>query len=203
MKIMAENEWDAYADEWDTNEDVHTYSDQAFQSLTEKVLPLVAELSKSKVLDFGSGTGLLTEKLATHCGQVVAVDTSPKMIGLLNKKVIQLRMENVVGLNIDINAETIKNCPDLNSKFDLIVASSVCSFLPDYEATLRDLSTIMNAGAHFVQWDWMADMPVQRIRNAFKASGIAEQYIDQAFAMKSDGASMPVVMGIGKLPRRR
>lgn len=196
---MTASEWDAHATDWDANEDVRVYSEKAFESWKSRVVPLVAELSKSRVLDFGCGTGLLTKKIATHCGHVVAVDTSPKMIEVLNRKVLQMGIENVVGLNIAINAETIRNNPVLANQFDLVVASSVCSFLPDYEATLRELSTILSPGAYFVQWDWMADMPAQRIRSAFKASGIIEQYVDQAFAMTLEGESMPVVMGIGQL----
>ncbi|MFT5501160.1 MAG: 2-polyprenyl-3-methyl-5-hydroxy-6-metoxy-1,4-benzoquinol methylase [Woeseiaceae bacterium] len=196
---MTDNEWDAFAAEWDTNEDAHSYSEKAFESLTNKVLPLLSNLPKSRVLDFGCGTGLLTEKLAAHCGQVVAVDTSATMIEVLKRKVLQAGTENIVGLNIAVDAATTMDNPVLSKKFDLIVASSVCSFLPDYEATLLDLAVIMNTDAYFVQWDWLADMPMPRIRNALKTSGLVEQYVDQVFAMKSNGDSMPVVMGIGKL----
>ncbi|MCH8334286.1 MAG: class I SAM-dependent methyltransferase [Proteobacteria bacterium] len=41
----------------------------------------------------------------------------------------------------------------LTEKFDLVVASSVCSFLPDYNSTLRDLSSALKPGGLFVQWE--------------------------------------------------
>ncbi len=84
---MTENEWDDFATEWDINEDVRKYSEKAFHSWQLKVAPAVLELSDNRVLDFGCGTGLLSEKLAEICGQVVAIDSSPKMIEILNNKI--------------------------------------------------------------------------------------------------------------------
>ena len=195
---MTANEWDNYADDWDSNEDVRIYAQRAFDSWEQKVAPLYPSLSECKVLDFGCGTGLLTEKLATRCGQIVAIDTSEKMIEALRSKLTQLGPDNVVTSKVALNAESIRANPVLLDSFDLIVASSVCSFLPDYESTVRDLSSVMRPGAYFVQWDWMEDMPKERVRNAFAAAGLVNHAVDHAFTMNADGESMPVVMGIGR-----
>ena len=195
---MTENEWDDHASEWDGNEDVRIYAQRAFNSWEQKVAPLYPILPECRVLDFGCGTGLLTEKLATHCGQIVAIDTSEKMIEVLRSKLAQLGTNNVVAANVALNAESIRANPELLDNFDLIVASSVCSFLPNYESTVRDLSSVMRPGACLVQWDWMEDMPKERIQNAYGAAGLANHAINHAFTMTSDGESMPVVMGIGR-----
>jgi len=195
---MTANEWDDYADDWDSNEDVQIYAQRAFDSLEQRVTPLYQSLSECRVLDFGCGTGLLTEKLATRCGQVVAIDTSKKMIEALRSKLTQLGSDNVVASKIALTAESIRANPVLLDSFDLIVASSVCNFLPDYESTVRDLSSVMRPGACFVQWDWMEDMPKARVRNAFDAAGLVNYAVDHAFTMNADGDSMPVVMGIGR-----
>ena len=121
------------------------------------------------------------------------------MIEVLRSKFAQLDIENVIASNITINAESIRANSELLNNFDLIVASSVCSFLPDYVTTLCDLSLVMRPGAFFVQWDWMEDMPEERIRVAFSASGLINHGINQAFTMKQNGESMPVVMGIGRM----
>ena len=196
---MTANEWDDHAGDWDGNEDVRTYATRAFDSWEQKVAPLYASLSECRVLDFGCGTGLLTEKLAARCGQILAIDTSQKMIVVLRSKLALLGTDNVVVSNVAINTESIRANPELLDSFDLVVASSVCSFLPDYEATLRDLSSMMRPGACFVQWDWMEDMPKERIRHAFSASGLIEHAIEHAFTMNANGESMPVVMGIGRM----
>jgi len=195
---MTENEWDDFATEWDVNEDVRQYSEKAFHSWQLKVAPAVLDLSDSRVLDFGCGTGLLAEKLAEKCGQVVAIDSSPKMIEVLNNKIEQSGVANIVASGLTINAAIIRDHPLFAKKFDLIVASSVCSFLPDYKSTISDLSLLLKSNGWFVQWDWISDMPEERIRDAFKTCGLFEQSVEQAFSIDSNGIAAPVVMGIGR-----
>lgn len=195
---MATNEWDEYATGWDVNEAVREYSEKAFNSFGKKVAPALSTMSRIRVLDFGCGTGLLAEKLAEQCGEIVAIDSSPKMVEVLDRKIKQLGATNIVASDVTVSAVTIRSHPLFSRKFDLILASSVCSFLPDYESTLCDLSLLMNPDGWFVQWDWVSDMPVERIRNAFRASGLVEQSIGQAFLMESNGSPAPVVMGIGR-----
>jgi 2-polyprenyl-3-methyl-5-hydroxy-6-metoxy-1,4-benzoquinol methylase len=195
---VAASEWDDYAADWDGNNDVQIYAQNAFASWKEKVAPLYANTSTLKVLDFGCGTGLLTLKLAACCKQVVAVDTSKKMLDVLKRKLAQSNVENIATLAVSIDADAIEANPELLGEFDLVVASSVCSFVPDYPSTLSVLSSIMKPGAFFAQWDWSGDMPEERIRNAFGTSGLTVQNIAQAFSMESDGENMPVIMGIGR-----
>ena len=194
---MSGNEWDDYADDWDGNEDVRLYAECAFSSWEEKVAPLYADMSEIRVLDFGCGTGLLTEKLATCCGQVVAVDTSEKMVAVLSQKLALSNAENIVASHVSIDTEAIRANPELFGEFDLIVASSVCSFLPDYPSTLTVLSSIMKPGAFFVQWDWMAQMPAEKIESAFEAVGLSAYAIEEAFAMEATDQSAQVIIGIG------
>jgi 2-polyprenyl-3-methyl-5-hydroxy-6-metoxy-1,4-benzoquinol methylase len=197
---MAPNEWDDFAAGWDSNEDVRIYAENAFDSWTQKVAPLAPDLSNCRVMDFGCGTGMLTEKLAPLCNHVVAVDTSANMINVLLRKANDSSIDNVTALQIAVNATTIDECEELASMFDLIVASSVCSFLPNYEETLGDLTSVLNPGGYFVQWDWLADMPADRIQSAFKGSGLLTHGIEEAFSMNTEKNSMAVVMGIGRLP---
>jgi 2-polyprenyl-3-methyl-5-hydroxy-6-metoxy-1,4-benzoquinol methylase len=196
--FMTENEWDDFATEWDVDEDVREYAEKAFHSWQLKVAPAFSDLSNSRVLDFGCGTGLLAEKLAAKCGQVVAIDSSPKMIEVLNNKIEQSTVANIVASDLTVNTATIRDHPVFADRFDLIVASSVCSFLPDYKSTLCDLSLLLKPNGWFVQWDWISDMPEERIRDAFKMCGLFEQSIEQSFSMESNGKATPVVMGIGR-----
>jgi SAM-dependent methyltransferase len=44
---------------------------------------------ESRVLDYGAGTGLLTLKLQPYVKSIVAVDTSPNMLGGFKREVIE------------------------------------------------------------------------------------------------------------------
>ncbi len=188
--------WDQYAENWDSNEDVISYSEKAYRALKE-----VVDIEGIYVLDFGCGTGLLAEKLATKSKKVVAIDSSEKMISVLNRKDIV----NVNTLSTILSEETIRDTPLLSEKFDLIVASSVCAFVSDYEETLRMLKGILKPNGLFVQWDWMEEksspgfgFSVDRIDSAYSHIGFEPKSIREVFTVESKGGNMKVVMGVAK-----
>ncbi len=197
--MMTEYTWDEMAAGWDTRADTRLYAERAFASWERKAAALVSDLENSRVLDFGCGTGLLTEKLAPVCGHIVAVDTAAAMIDVLQNKVVEKHIGNITPLVISIAAETIRENSEFSEKFDLIVASSVCGFLPDYNLTLRDLSSALKPGGLFVQWDWSSEMPIERVRSAYKALGLIDLDVEEVFAMTMDDESVPVVMGMAQL----
>ena len=58
-----------------------------------------------KILDIGCGPGVQTMDLATLTdGKIIAIDLLPQMIGRLNEKIIENKLENrVQGLIMDMN----------------------------------------------------------------------------------------------------
>ena len=52
------DKWDDQAANWDGNEDVRYFADQAFASLLKHVNLRDAGWNRRRVLDFGCGTGL-------------------------------------------------------------------------------------------------------------------------------------------------
>ena len=188
--------WDDYAEGWDGNEDVISYSDKAFRTLCEVVNP-----EGLLILDFGCGTGLLTERMAITADRVVAVDPSEKMISVLQHK----QLSNVETLIAVLSEETINTYDLFRSKYDLIVASSVCSFLPDYEGTLRLLKTLLKPNGIFVQWDWLksgedddSGFNEERIESAYQRVGLEKLSITEAFSIESEAGPMKVIMGAAR-----
>ena len=51
--------WDEYAADWDNEPSALLYADKAFESLQQ-----IVDIQDLRVLDFGCGTGLLSQKLS-------------------------------------------------------------------------------------------------------------------------------------------
>lgn len=196
---MPTDTWDDFAAGWDAEPDVQQYADKAYESWQRRVAPLIGNVSEIRALDFGCGTGLLTERLAPHCHEIVAVDNSVGMIDVLDRKIAESGLGNVSTLVATIDQTSITAYPNLLSKFDLVVASSVCSFLPDFEETLCHIATIMNPDSIFVHWDWMEDLPIDTVRAAFTKAGLNCLRIDKEYEMTGRNGPASVVMGMGQL----
>ena len=196
---MPTDNWDDFASDWDSRSDVRQYADYAFESWNRRVAPLLENMRELNVLDFGCGTGLLTEKFASQVNSVVAVDTSVKMLNELKEKIRASEMTNVNAIVTTISPDLLASDPVLFSDFDLVIASSVCNFLPDYEETLCTIARTMKPGGIFVQWDWIDDMGADRIRRAYDRAGLKCVSVDEEFAMDGHDGPMQVIMGIGRL----
>lgn len=188
--------WDDYAQGWDDNPDVIQYAQLAFDSLVKRY-----DVAGLTILDFGCGTGLLSEKLAEAGAQVVSVDPSTKMIEILaNKKISQVQV-----LACEISPQTIAAEPLLSNDFDLVVASSVCTFLPDFRTTLASIASLLKPEGVFVQWDWMSSdanpnfgFDRQTLLQAYERAGLSLVDVAKGFTLTSNKGSMDVIMGIAQ-----
>lgn len=192
------SEWDEMAQGWDADPAVVAYSGGAWASLEQAVA--MGEVTRA--LDFGCGTGLLTERLAARVGEVVAVDASARMIEVLEAK----GLPNVQARAATWTPTSLASEPLASAPFDLIVCSSVCAFLPDYPATLAMLAGLLAPGGHVVQWDWeldpQADEPfgltAEAIEAALAAAGLEVVSVGVGFDVPFEGMNMRPLMGVGR-----
>ncbi|SMO83003.1 MULTISPECIES: class I SAM-dependent DNA methyltransferase [Ruegeria] len=193
------DDWNDYADGWDDNSDVRRYANHAFASLDDHLNLRGKDWRSKRVLDFGCGTGLLAEKIAPHVAEVFAVDTSENMIDVLQNK----QLHNVRAVHGDMLAGDVPELGNEFSEFDLICASSVCAFLPDYSGAVAVLAGLLNKGGHFVQWDWQASdddgfgLTLNQMKAALEAARLGSIRVEQVFEINSDARTMPVLMGAG------
>ena len=188
--------WDEYAEGWDTNEAVISYCLKAYDSLVNKV-----ELEGRSVLDFGCGTGLLTEKISAQANYVVAIDPSEKMISVLTGK----GLENVRAIQSELTQNLIDTDESLRGGFDIIVASSALAFVPDYLETLKLLKQLLKKEGSFVQWDWLQENEIsgsgfsrESIELALKQAGYSKFSTSLPFSMESSEGSAKVVMAVAR-----
>jgi len=126
------------------------------------------------------------------------VDTSSAMLAVLDAKVAQHDWTNV---------RSSAELPVAPSTYELIVCSSVCSFLDDYPRTVRDLVSRLRPGGIFVQWDWERNgdhpdgLSYDEITEALDLAGLDEVSVSVGFSASAGGQTMSPLMGHGRRPR--
>lgn len=95
--------------------------------------------SSMHVMDFGSGTGLLLERLAPYVGKITAVDVSSSMNEQLHAK------RNDLGCSIEI-VETDLEQSDLDARFDGIISSMTMHHVKNIEAMFGKFHSMVKEG---------------------------------------------------------
>ena len=91
------------------------------------------------LMDFGSGTGLLLERLAPHVGQITAVDVSPAMHAQLRAK--QARLPCALEI-----VETDLEVTELERSFDGIISSMTMHHIRDIDAMFVKFHGLLREG---------------------------------------------------------
>lgn len=190
-------DWDEHAAYWDDFKDARLYTQQTFSLLKKRI-----NLKNINILDFGCGTGILTEYMAKEAGKIVALDSSVKMIEVLENK----KLVNVKCINAELTQHTINEYPELMEKFDLVVASSVCAFLPNFTEVLAIIKTLLKPKGLFVQWDWLRTekdsgfgFTPQMIKDAYAEVDLRLDSVEIPFHFIENEEKMEVLMAVGKL----
>lgn len=90
-----------------------------------------------QLMDFGSGTGLLLEKIAPLVGKITAVDISKSM-----NKELDAKRENL-GCTLEI-IEMDLSLSKLNRKFDGIISSMTTHHIKNIQSMFNDFYTMLN-----------------------------------------------------------
>lgn len=188
-------DWDNYADTWESTPGVKDFAQYCFQDLTTRF-----NLQSLRVLDFGCGTGLLTELLSLAGAEVVAVDSSERMIEILRAK----QLPKVQSLVSELNAADIFNKVELQKPFDLIVASSVLAFVPEQVEKLKQLGALLHTDGQITQWDWLkvndqADFGFQpnELHKLYQEAGFSQVKVTESFTVKSENGSFKALRAEG------
>ena len=196
-RVDIDNDWDTHARRLGRRPAARAYATAAFESLEHVLQREAIDLDGATVLDFGCGTGLLTERLADAGATVHAIDTSTAMLDVLRSKRHLLASGRVV---VD------SHLPPSTQAFRVVVCSSVCAFLDDYPATVTDLAARLEPGGLFVQWDWERTpgddhgLTRDQIATALHAAGLTGVEVSVGFDIDIDGQRMAPLLGSGRRP---
>ena len=200
FQVDVGNEWDACAPSWDDDPAARAYAAAAFSSLLDLVRRDAIALDGARVLDFGCGTGLLTELLFDAGAIVDAVDTSDAMLAVLRSKTRLHESRRLV---------TSTGLPAPDQRFRVAVCSSVCSFLVDYPESVAEIVARLEPGGLFVQWDWERSpgddhgLTRDEIVAALETAGLVDIEVGVGFEIDADGQRLAPLMGHGRRASRR
>lgn len=108
---------------------------------------LRASTTKS-LIDYGSGTGLVSLELSDLVYSILLVDSSKQMLDVAEAKIARKRIINTKVLYSDFTQET----PDL--KADIVLMSLVLLHIPDTKKILQQLFAILNEGGKLIIVDF-------------------------------------------------
>ncbi len=189
-------DWDECAPDWEKDETTTVFAQNIFQQLQNLI-----SIEGKHVLDFGCGTGLLTQLISPLAKDIVALDGSEAMIEELDKK----ELKNVEPVVDHLSRGLVAQHPAFRKQFDFIVASSVCGFIADFQEAADIVYSLLEDDGIFIHWDWLVDendpeyglSRVEIVRTLTKA-GFSSVETKLAFEVNTPQGLKPVIMGIGR-----
>ena len=108
-------------------------------AIANTIQKLVCLNRSMHIMDFGSGTGLLLERIAPHVGKITAVDVSSAMNTQLRTK------QKTLGCEIEILEMDLEKS-SLNQQFDGIVSSMTLHHIKDIENLFSTFRSMLKEG---------------------------------------------------------
>lgn len=138
-KILAENDYDAFAAAYDADNEVN-----AWNAYYERpaILSLVGDVAGLSVLDAGCGGGAHAAALLERGAVVTGIDASAGMLDIA-----QRRLQGRARL---LSADLNEPLPFTDKAFDLILASLVMHYLPDWSRPLSEFNRLLPEGGRLV-----------------------------------------------------
>lgn len=171
---MKENVFERMAERYDSPER---------KRVAEVVVKAVrAELTDSQdksLLDYGSGTGLVSLNVADLVESVLLVDSAKEMLEVAAGKISRDGITNAEVLHSDFTKDT----PDL--KADIIMMSLVLLHIPDTELILQELYDILNADGQLiiVDFDKKEEISHPKVHNGFDHDELKVKLADAGFKL--------------------
>ncbi|MEJ2125495.1 MAG: class I SAM-dependent methyltransferase, partial [Alphaproteobacteria bacterium] len=123
------------AGEWDSSRSRTDNLDNISASIVKTV-----NLNETMhLMDFGSGTGLLLERIAPYVSKITASDVSPAMNTRLQEKRGQIACELDI---VEIDLEKA----DIDTQFDGVISSMTMHHIADIEAMFRKFHSMLKDG---------------------------------------------------------
>ena len=108
-------------------------------NIADEMLGRIRFTKSMQIMDFGSGTGLLLERIAPHVGKITAVDVSQSMNAQLREK------QDRIACPVEILEMDLAVSP-LSRKFDGIISSMTLHHIKDVPAMFAKFYSLLSEG---------------------------------------------------------
>ncbi len=115
----------------------------------DRLFEFLGDLSAARILDAGSGSGMVTIKAALRAGEVVAADLNPRMLGHLKTIKQDLGLSRLHLLRCDLRRLCFKN-----ERFQVIFATLVLHHLPRPEVWIKEAARLLKPSGYLVIVDF-------------------------------------------------
>ncbi|SES92574.1 Methyltransferase domain-containing protein [Salinibacillus kushneri] len=140
---MENNVFEQMAKRYDTEERM-----ELAKVIVNEVRPALRNSKSKSLLDYGSGTGLISLELSDLVDSILLVDSSKQMLDVAKAKISRKGMTNLNVLCSDFTQETPER------KADIVLMSLVLLHIPDTKKILQELFNILNSGGKLIIIDF-------------------------------------------------
>lgn len=140
---MEENVFEQMANRYDTEERM-----ELARVIVKEVRPELQNSKSKSLIDYGSGTGLVSLEVSDLVHSILLIDSSQQMLEVAKAKISHKGIANSTVLYSDFTQET----PEL--KADIVLLSLVLLHIPDTKKILQELFSILNHGGKLIIIDF-------------------------------------------------
>ncbi|MFD2671863.1 class I SAM-dependent methyltransferase [Marinicrinis sediminis] len=169
---MEENVFEQLAKRYDTEDRM-----ALAQVIVEEVRRELVNSPSKSVIDYGSGTGLVSLAVSDLVGSVLLVDSSKEMLEVAKAKITHRGISNAQVLYADFTQEI----PAL--KADMIIMSLVLLHIPDTKKILQTLFHILHDDGQLiiVDFDKNENIHHPRVHNGFSHEALQQALSEVGF----------------------
>ena len=169
---MKDNVFEQMAKKYDSPERI-----ELAKVIRKAVRPELENSTSKSLIDYGSGTGLVSLELADLVKSVLLVDASEKMLEVAERKISHRGITNANVMCSDFTEETP------NVKADIIIVSLVLLHIPDTKKILQALYHVLNEGGKLLVIDFDQNDRVNhpKIHSGFSHEALKDLLIEVGF----------------------
>lgn len=165
-----------------------------------------------RVLELGAGTGLLTQALRPHVGPVTLTDTSAGMRQVMEDKIAAGELTDARVWDLDLASGPI---PD--DRFDLVVSMMALHHIPDTDAVLANVATLLDPGGRVAIVDLDAEdgsfhgeghghgeihhgFERDDLARRMEAAGFVDVEVGDCTHVEREDGTFPLFLAVGRRP---